>query len=130
MAHSPDEGHHKVPGCLPRERRFCFQRNMLGLRPIGLIIAASTLAADLLACASFEPYRPFLKLAAITTATLPIKISMGFSGAILFAWMFMFSEAATRRTGFAYAERLILSCDETATAPKGGRQATKGTAPA
>jgi hypothetical protein len=120
----------KFPAVFRENVAFGFQRNMLGLRPIGLIIAASTLAADLLACASFEPYRPFLKLAAITTATLPIKISMGFSGAILFAWMFMFSEAATRRTGFAYAERLILSCDETATAPKGGRQATKGTAPA
>jgi hypothetical protein len=102
----------KYPAVSRENVAYGFQRNMLGLRPLALIFAVATLACSFAACEAYRSAWPFMALSSVAKARLAIKIPMAFYAAMLLTWLFMFSEGAARRTAFAYAERLILGCDE------------------
>jgi hypothetical protein len=80
---------------------FGFHRNTFGLRTFGIGVA--------LACLIWCPV--YLRFQTAIVGAAPVLASVAYSALILLLWVFAFNEAALRRTGFAYAERLIQSLD-------------------
>jgi hypothetical protein len=104
---------------------FGFQRNMLGLQSLGIIVSIISLGIALFSCGALRFTPPYFALASVITAKIPIQLSLSFSTIFLLAWPTMFNEGAVKRTAFAYAERLILSCDDIGGTPKGGTPKNK-----
>lgn len=102
----------RFPHVFRENLAFGFQKNMVGLRPFGLIIAIVSTGGAILACNALQFSSPYFSAAAIINAALPIKLSLSVSVAMILVWIFFFNSAAAHRTAFTYAERLILSCDQ------------------
>lgn len=84
-----------------------FHRNMTGMKPVGLVtsligIFYSLVSANLVLFDPFE-FHPSHLLAPGLAAIVTFAVS----AALLMAWLFYFNEAAIRRIGFVYAERLF-----------------------
>lgn len=90
-----------------------FQRNAYGLRRLGAFVALVSLAwslAHVLSGVAVDS--PHVILEALAAAAPAAKLSIALSLVSLLAWGGVFTEAAVRRTGDAYAERLLRSCDQ------------------
>jgi ABC-type multidrug transport system fused ATPase/permease subunit len=98
----------KFPLVFKENIAFGFQRNALGLRFFGIVVALACLAWGVLLVVIQSAWA----LREVSgNAPPPVLFSMLYSVLILGAWMFVFTEAALKRTGFSYAERLIQSLD-------------------
>ncbi len=91
-------------------KNYGFQRNLRGLKWIGMLIAFATLAASvlhfILHTAPSEEMTSILRTMSIVHI-LPMTIS----AVMLLCWIFLVTEQSVRRAGFAYADRLIRTCD-------------------
>lgn len=92
----------KFPLVFKENVAFGFHRNALGLRPVGIAVA---LAGFVWSVAYQSLQRVPLNVSA------PVAVSASYSVLILSMWIFVFNEAALKRTAFSYAERLIQSLD-------------------
>ena len=92
----------KFPLVFKENVAFGFHRNALGLRPFGIGVSLACLIWGLV-----HAWRQ----SAFPDVPAQVLISAAYSVAILSMWIFVLNEAALKRTGFSYAERLIQSLD-------------------
>lgn len=94
-------------------KNYGFQRNLRGLKWIGILIAFGTLAASVLHF--FLNTAPSGDIASIMRSMSIVHIlPLTISGAMLLFWVFLVTEQSVQRAGFAYADRLIRACDQLA----------------
>ncbi|MRW91176.1 hypothetical protein GJ699_14365 [Duganella sp. FT80W] len=90
-------------------KHYGFQRNMRGLKWIGIVISCATMAISAvhfyLQTDMSGSVRQILSSVSIQQA-MPITIS----AIMLVCWIFLVTERSVRRAGFAYADRLIRTC--------------------
>jgi hypothetical protein len=90
---------------------FGFQRNTFGLRVIGILVSMLCFLVVLI----ITTYRTNLlvspTLQSITNIDVPQLVSLAVSLAFMSMWIFGHTEQALQRTAFAYALRLLESCD-------------------
>lgn len=84
-----------------------FHRNMTGIKPVGIVtslvgIFFSLVSANVILFAPFE-FHPSHVLNPGLAAIITFSVSI----ALLMAWLFYFNNAAIKRIGFVYAERLF-----------------------
>jgi hypothetical protein len=111
--------HKAFPLVFKENIAFGFQRNALGLRPLGVIVASACLFWALVHAKVIGPSSPYVSVDNMANMAPPVLASIVVSFVMLGAWLVLFNEAALRRAGFAYAERLMQSCDRMkTTAPR------------
>jgi hypothetical protein len=98
-------------------KNYGFQRNLRGLKWIGMLISCMALTASGLHF--FLHADPSGDMTSIMRSMSIIHIlPMTISGVMLLCWIFLVTEQSVQRAGFAYADRLIRACDQLATKPK------------
>jgi hypothetical protein len=107
----------KFPLVFKENVAFGFHRNALGLRPFGIGVA--------LACLIWGLVHAWFQ-SAFPNVPAPVLISFAYSVLILSMWIFVLNEAALKRTGFSYAERLIQSLDVMKSAASVSAKASEG----
>jgi hypothetical protein len=90
---------------------FGFQRNTLGFRPLGVAVAFICIVWALLNTQLVEFTEPYFSTTRVLRLNSAAVVTLCVSTTMLIAWIFFFNEAAVKRTGFSYAERLLQSCD-------------------
>ncbi len=90
---------------------FGFQRNALGLRWIGLMIALLTMIWIFFIAGVFNIHCPYFVLDHTQNITVPMALPLLASILMALIWFFAITKDAAKRTGFAYAERLLESAD-------------------
>src|SRR3546814_7056567 len=90
---------------------FGFQRNALGLRWFGAAIALASALWILLVGGVLSWHAPYYAADHWQSLTEPMAVSLMFSLLMVVLWLFGITPAAAKRTGFAYAERLIECAD-------------------
>lgn len=90
---------------------FGFQRNALGLRWFGVMIAIASALWVILDAGVLSMFAPYYVANRWHTLSVPMTVSLLFSLLMIVIWLFGITAAAARRTGVAYAERL-LECAE------------------
>ena len=94
---------------------FGFQRNALGLRAAGIAICFFALLWAALHDHLLTFKAPYFDVSATLAMPEATLVTIAVSVAMLLLWLFVFTTSAVKRVGFAYAERLIESCDKLAT---------------
>lgn len=94
---------------------FGFQRNALGLLWVGVAIAVISALWVLMAGGVLTPTAPVYHPDRWSALTLPMGVSLLMSATMLAVWLFAITPGAARRTGFAYAERLMECVDPLST---------------
>jgi hypothetical protein len=84
-----------------------FHRNMLAMKPIGMIVSALGILYGLAIARVVQVNAPYLVPANLLDPGLAAGLSLLVSISTLTAWLFYFDRAAVRRIGFVYAERLF-----------------------
>jgi len=98
---------------------FGFHRNALGLRALGVAQASFVYCG----AAHTSGSRLRKPRAFFSSVNVPALIAIGYSLFSLMVWAFVLTEEALRRTGFAYAERLLQALDAVKpTTRAGGRK--------
>jgi hypothetical protein len=90
---------------------FGFQRNALGLRWVGAAIATLSAAWILVAAGVINSTSPYHHVERWQALNVPMGASLLISLAMLAVWLVAITPGAAKRTGFAYAERLIECTD-------------------
>jgi hypothetical protein len=90
---------------------FGFQRNALGLRWFGAVTALASTLWILLDGGVLSWHAPYYVADHWHSLTEPMAVSLMFSLLMVVLWLFGITAAAAKRTGFAYAERLIECAD-------------------
>lgn len=90
---------------------FGFHRNALGLRWVGVAIALAAIIVILLSAGVLSIDFPHYAGARWRALTVPMAAAIGFSVLMALVWTFAITAAAAKRTGFAYAERLLECAD-------------------
>ena len=93
---------------------FGFQRNTFGLRIIGIWVSILCFLVVLVITAYKTNFVSSPTLKAITNIGAPQLVAFAVSLAFLSMWIFGHTEQALQRTAFAYALRLLESCDHLA----------------
>jgi hypothetical protein len=88
-----------------------FHRNMLAMKPIGILTALLGVIYGLVICKalSFSPLA--FQVINLAAPGLAAALTLLVSAALLFAWTLYFDKAAVQRIGMAYAERLFECLD-------------------
>ncbi|GGA29092.1 hypothetical protein GCM10010981_17420 [Dyella nitratireducens] len=89
---------------------FGFHRNAFGVRWLGASVAFLCLLIIALKIKIISLSPPYASLTSFSQLDPMAALALGVSGMMLIAWLFWFTEAAAKRAGFAYAERLLESC--------------------
>lgn len=84
-----------------------FHRNMLAIKPIGVVASALGILWGLAIARVINISPPYVVPTNLLDPGLPAGLSVLVSIILLAGWLFYFDEAAVRRVGFAYAERLF-----------------------
>jgi len=117
----------KFPLVFKENVAFGFQRNALGLRRLGVTISVVCIACVLVNSRVIGFGNPNVSVEQFLRLAPGSMIALGFAVGMLMAWTFLLSEAALQRTGFAYADRLVRSCDRLT--PRGARSMAKSVGP-
>lgn len=88
-----------------------FHRNALGVRPIGLSIGLAGAVWAFLSTGALELAPPYFWPERLTAGPSNALLAMLVCLGLVMWWLIGITEASVRRTGFAYAERLLQSCD-------------------
>jgi hypothetical protein len=107
----PDAG--KQFGLLFRDNiTYGFRRNSLGIRPVGIAIAAACLLWALVQQhVLFGTTGSLLDLAALGRLSASAIASFAVSGVMLLVWLFFFTKTSLRTSAFSFAESLLRTCD-------------------
>jgi len=84
-----------------------FHRNMLAMKPVGIISCLSGLFYGLLISGIWQFVPPYFEPINLANTGLASEMTFLISLSTLAAWIFYFDEDAVRRMGFVYAERLF-----------------------
>lgn len=90
---------------------FGFQRNALGLRWAGVVIALLSIAWILMAAGIVIITPPYYHAERWQSLPLAMDVSLLVSLGMLAIWLLAITPGAARRSGFAYAERLMECAD-------------------
>lgn len=89
-----------------------FRRNGLGVKPFGLLVAIAALIWVLVAEGVLvSPNHRFIDVSALSRMPEEPTASLIVSSAMIFTWLFFFTEISTRTAAFTYAETLLRACD-------------------
>jgi len=91
---------------------FGFHRNCLGVRIIGILAATISIAWALVHAEVLSIYSPYISSQRLLLLEPGAAVALCVAVAMLLVWLFLLNEAAAKRTAFAYAERLLQSCDQ------------------
>lgn len=98
--------------CLLKENiAYGFHRNMLGLRPIAISVAAISLGASLVWIGSAAQSIPGDYSAKLSKIEFEHVAALIVSLSALLMWIFGVTEAGVRAAAFAYGERLLQACE-------------------
>lgn len=101
----------KFPLVFKENVAFGFQRNGLGLRPYGIGVAAICIIWVLIHAKIVDWATPRASAGSVAHLGPPDILALVISVVIILVWVAFITEGAVKRTGFAYAERLLESCD-------------------
>lgn len=107
----------KFPLVFKENIAFGFHRNALGVRWYGVTIAFLCLLISLVHTKVLNLSYPYFDWRHIGELGTLAYLNLVVSGVLLIAWLFWFNEAAAKHAGFAYAERLMQSCDQLKSPP-------------
>jgi hypothetical protein len=88
-----------------------FQRNSLGIRPSGIIVAVFCMAWVSIHAHIFGVSRPHIQVDNMQAFSGNEVLALTVAALTLIYWLGVVTKSAVKRTAFAYAERLIQSCD-------------------
>ncbi|MRW85674.1 hypothetical protein GJ698_16460 [Pseudoduganella sp. FT26W] len=91
-------------------KSYGFQRNLRGLKGIGIFVCLATLCISLFHTFISLKLVPALALDGVDSVTIIDALPTGFSLLMLFCWIFLVTEKSVERAGYFYADRLIRSC--------------------
>ena len=91
---------------------FGFHRNALGVRWFGVTVTLACLFIAMVNAKVLGRSSPYFSLERLAQLSPVAALFFGVSCLMLLAWLFWLGEVATKRAGFAYAERLLQSCDD------------------
>ncbi len=86
-----------------------FRRNALGIKPIGLIIAAGSILWTL--AKEHTPGHPFIDLPSLTQLSETATASLTVSIVMMSIWIVFITKTSVRTMAFTYAEMLLRTCD-------------------
>ncbi|CAJ5924884.1 Uncharacterised protein [Burkholderia pseudomallei] len=86
-----------------------FRRNCLGLKPIGMLIAALAMAWTLAASGTLSATG--ISAPKIAEANIGAKVALIVNLGMLLIWTFLITPISVRRVAFAYADMLLRACD-------------------
>lgn len=95
------------PLLLSENISYGFHRNMLGMKPVGVLFCLIGIGFGLMISNVLKISPPYVFPTNIADPGLAGGLTLLVSASMLFAWIFYFNRAAVRRIGFAYAERLL-----------------------
>lgn len=102
---------------LKENMAYGFHRNMLAMKPIGILTALLGVIYGLVICKALT-FSPFaFEVINLATPGLAAELTLLVSTALLLGWTLYFDKAAVQRFGFVYAERLF-ECLDTVTQPR------------
>lgn len=84
-----------------------FHRNMLAMKPVGMLVCLFGIAYGLLIAKVLQVTSPHFVPVNLADPGLAAGLTLLISLALLVAWLFYFDSEAVRRMGFVYAERLF-----------------------
>lgn len=84
-----------------------FHRNMLAMKPVGLVVCLLGLMYGLIIAKVIQFALPAFVFTNLADPGLAAALTLLVSSALLAAWLLYFDKDAVRRMGFAYAERLF-----------------------
>jgi hypothetical protein len=91
---------------------FGFHRNCLGVRTMGIIATTISIAWALLHAEVLRNFSPYVSPQRLLSLEPGAAVALCVAVAMLSVWLFLLNEASAKRTAFAYAERLLQSCDQ------------------
>lgn len=101
----------KFPLVFKENVAFGFHRNCLGLRVMGIVAAAVCIIWALFHTAVLGISSPYLSPERLVSSDPGAAVALWIAVGMLLVWLFVLNESAAKRTGYAYAERLLESCD-------------------
>lgn len=84
-----------------------FHRNMLGLKPIGIVTSFGGIVYAALAAQLVSAETPYVRVDRIVALDITQGLTLAVSSALLLAWIAYFNKKSVRRIAFSYAERLL-----------------------
>lgn len=87
-----------------------FQRNSLGLKPIGIIIAVFSIIWIVASCGVIRVTG--VSMQNLIDSNIGVKVSLIVSLGMLLIWMFLITRHSVRRIAFSYADMLLQACDK------------------
>ncbi|MCC4259944.1 hypothetical protein LL270_04655 [Pseudomonas aestusnigri] len=84
-----------------------FHRNMLAMKPVGIVSCLLSLLYGLLIAKVLQVEPPYFDPLHLANPGLAATLTLIISLALLAAWLLYFDQDAVRRMGFVYAERLF-----------------------
>ena len=88
-----------------------FHRNLLGLRPVGILLASAVLAAALFWSGIVDFDTPYAHVERISSLNFQQMAALLFAAASLAAWCVCVTESSVERASAAYSERLLQACE-------------------
>lgn len=84
-----------------------FHRNMLAMKPVGIVSCLLGIVYGLLIARVLQVTQPHFDPVRLVDPGLAAGLTLLISLALLSAWLWYFDQAAVKRIGFVYAERLF-----------------------
>jgi hypothetical protein len=89
-----------------------FRRNALGVKPLGIVVAAGCLIWVLAKeNVLFGPAGKIVDWPAVGQLPAPAVASLAVSGVMLLVWIFFFTKTSLRTCAFSFAQTLLRTCD-------------------
>jgi len=88
-----------------------FRRNALGVKPLGILVAAACLVWVLAKERILPGTGKIVDWPALAQLPAPALASLGVSGLMLLIWLFFFTKTSLRTCAFSFAETLLRTCD-------------------
>lgn len=95
-----------------------FHRNMLGIKPVGILLSAFSLFASLCWVDVISFYTPYFDLSRISGFSFAQTISVLLPVVMLVLWIFTITPGSMEHASNAYSERLLQACEGFAKPPK------------
>lgn len=103
-----------------------FHRNMLAMKPVGVVVCVMGLIYGLLIAQIIQFAPPAFVPSNLADPGLAAALTLLISVALLATWLFYFDKDAVRRVSFAYAERLFECLASPPSAPRKRAKKTPG----
>jgi hypothetical protein len=111
LDHTRPDGGNKFDLLFRDNVTYGFRRNALGVRPLGIVVAAGCLIWVLAQEHVLLGTAKIVDWPASGQLPAPAVASLAVSGVLLFIWLFFFTKTSLRTCAFSFAETLLRTCD-------------------